>query len=443
LRDGETIVRKSTAALFPREQEQIIFRSNREAGGLFPTKQTAPDPRHRVTALLDAWGKPARHAREATTEDQTMQPHPTTSQMQPMPNVPAAPNHLRRIAMMVSLIAAGAACVLVPMYAAPKQLAAAFAPATTTPAQAVPDRPTAAWVAAAPGRVEPRTGLIRISSLAAGRIQDVSAAAGDRVTKGDVLIRLDDKEVRARLAAAEAEVSARRSERDAQPATAGREDVRKAEDALFGAERAATNARFALDGVLAADRKTAGNPQALLQARNQLSQAEDKLKQERTALATAHAKAKVTSPNRGEAALITARAEMTLAEEAVEKMRIRAPLTGSILHLNAKTGELAMPAAEQVLIVMGDLSLMRVRAEVDEQDVAKIKVGQQAFVRSTAYPGREFTATVREFAPALALPRMGSRGARRATDVEVMEVMVDLEGNAPLLPGMRADVFFK
>jgi HlyD family secretion protein len=86
---------------------------------------------------------------------------------------------------------------------------------------------------------------------------------------------------------------------------------------------------------------------------------------------------------------------------------------------------------------------MRVRAEVDEQDVAKIKVGQQAFVRSTAYPGREFTATVREFAPALALPRMGSRGARRATDVEVMEVMVDLEGNAPLLPGMRADVFFK
>jgi HlyD family secretion protein len=38
---------------------------------------------------------------------------------------------------------------------------------------------------------------------------------------------------------------------------------------------------------------------------------------------------------------------------------------------------------------------------------------------------------------------MGSRGARRATDVEVMEVMVDLEGNAPLLPGMRADVFFK
>ena len=48
-----------------------------------------------------------------------------------------------------------------------------------------------------------------------------------------------------------------------------------------------------------------------------------------------------------------------------------------------------------------------------------------------------------ELAPSLALPRMGSRGARRATDVEVMEVLIDLEGTCRLLPGMRVDVFFR
>jgi HlyD family secretion protein len=37
---------------------------------------------------------------------------------------------------------------------------------------------------------------------------------------------------------------------------------------------------------------------------------------------------------------------------------------------------------------------------------------------------------------------MGSRGARRATDVEVLEVLIDIEGSVPLLPGMRAEVFF-
>jgi hypothetical protein len=38
---------------------------------------------------------------------------------------------------------------------------------------------------------------------------------------------------------------------------------------------------------------------------------------------------------------------------------------------------------------------------------------------------------------------MGSRGARRATDVEVLEVLIELDSAAPLLPGMRAEVFFR
>ncbi len=373
-----------------------------------------------------------------------MQSHQqTTSQPQSMANADRSHGRGRRLVLMLGLFAAGSASVLAAMQAAPKHFAAAIAPASAIPAQPVTERPQTTWIAAAPGRVEPRSGQIRVSSLAPGRIQEVNAATGDRVTKGDVLVRLNDKEARARLAAAEVEVSVRQRERDAQPETAGREDVRKAEDALYTAERASTNARFALDGVIAADRRAAGNPQALIQARNQLAQAEDKLRQERTALAMAHAKSKVPAPNRVEAALIAARAELTLAEEMVEKMRVRAPLTGSVLQIHAKAGELAMPSSEHVLLIMGDLTLMRVRAEVDEQDVAKIKAGQQVFVRSTAYPGREFSGTVKDLAPSLAMPRMGSRGARRATDVEVMEVMVDLEGSSPLLPGMRADVFFR
>jgi len=92
---------------------------------------------------------------------------------------------------------------------------------------------------------------------------------------------------------------------------------------------------------------------------------------------------------------------------------------------------------------MGDMSVVRVRAEVDQQDVGKVKIGQRVFVRNTAYPGRDFEGKVAEMAPSLALPRMGSRGARRATDVEVMEVLVDLDGAVPLLPGMRVDAYFR
>jgi HlyD family secretion protein len=93
--------------------------------------------------------------------------------------------------------------------------------------------------------------------------------------------------------------------------------------------------------------------------------------------------------------------------------------------------------------VIGDMTAVRARAEVDENDVSKIKAGQSVFVRSNAYPGRDFEGKVIQLSQSLALPRMGSRGARRATDVEVMEVVIELDGSGPLLPGMRADIFFR
>ncbi len=356
----------------------------------------------------------------------------------------------KRLATILGLGLLGMAGIAISIYASPGQatqpklsLPTNTAVQTAQPAAPAPTAAQVAWVAAAPGRVEPKSGQIRIGTGIAGRVMDVAVHTNDRVTEGEVLIRLEDKEARARLTGAEAEVAARKRERDAQPATAGRENVRKAEDAVFAAERAVTNARFELDAVLAADRKSPGSPQALLQARKRLAEAKDKLRQEHVAFAAAHARTAVPAPNRLEAALIAARTEVTMAEELLDKTRIRAPITGSVLQVNAKRGELVAPSPDLPLLAMGDMTVIRVRAEVDEQDVAKIKLGQKAFVRSSAYPGKDFEGKVTELAPSLGLPRMGSRGARRATDVEVMEVMIDLDGPVPLLPGMRADAFFR
>ena len=46
-------------------------------------------------------------------------------------------------------------------------------------------------------------------------------------------------------------------------------------------------------------------------------------------------------------------------------------------------------------------------------------------------------------AQALGPSRLGQRGPRRPTDVDVLEVIIDLSGQPPLLPGMRVDVFLK
>lgn len=301
---------------------------------------------------------------------------------------------------------------------------------------------TVDWVAAAPGRVEPKDGEIRLGSTHLGRTEEVLVKVDDKIEAGELLVRLDDAEARAKLASAETEAEALREDREKAFAS-GREDVRKAEDAIYSAERAVTGARIELDYALSSKRKGTGSDQAVVDARRRLAEANDRLERERVAYVKAQSKANLPAPSRAESAVSAARAEVRMAEALLEKTRIRAPSDGTILQVNTKNGEIIAPSAESPLIVMGDMSVVRVKAEVDEGDVSKVKVGQRAFVRALSYPGRDFEGKVTNIAPSLGAAKIGPRGPRRANDVEVMEVTVELIGVVPLLPGMRVDAFFR
>ena len=309
-------------------------------------------------------------------------------------------------------------------------------PAANAPAE-VP------WVASAPGRVEAKSGDIRIGSAILGRIAEVYVSANDRVEAGEVLVRLEDDEARARLSAAEAEAGARERERNAQPANEGREDVRKAEDAVYLAERAVTGARYELDAALFAKRRNGGDDRQVANARQRLTDAQERLQRERIEFANVQSRSDVPAPSRLEAALIQARADVSLAQLLFDRTRIRAPIDGTVLEVLGKLGETVSPSPEQPILIMSDPSVVIVKAEVDERDVPKVRIGQRAFVRSAAFPGREIEGKVTALAPVLAAPRMTSRGPRRPTDVEVLEATIEFENSGPLMPGLRVDTFFR
>ncbi len=114
-----------------------------------------------------------------------------------------------------------------------------------------------------------------------------------------------------------------------------------------------------------------------------------------------------------------------------------------MLNVLAKEGEVAVPNPENTLLVLGDVNALKVRAEVEERDTAKIRVGQLVVVRADAYPDQDFEGRVSQIAKSLSAPRIATRGPRRPSDVEVLEAVADLDGLPPLLTGMRVDVFFK
>jgi HlyD family secretion protein len=299
------------------------------------------------------------------------------------------------------------------------------------------------WQAVAPGRVEAWSGEIKITAPLGGLIGEVLVKTNDKVFAGEPLVRLVDNEALARLTAAEAQVSLRKRVRNDQSPSSRAADRRKAEDAVADAEKAIVDARTALDKA-AADKRAGGKPDADLEAaRATLARARDRLTQRKSELRKLEADTNTPLPSQVEGQLNVARAELLGAEAAIEKMTIRAPIAGSVLQVNAKAGELAAPSATQPLVLLGDVSALRVRAELDERDLGEIKIGQAAVVRAAAFRGREFAGKVSFIAPIVEQSRIGARGQRTMSDVDVVEVLVDLAEPGPLAVGMKVDVFFR
>jgi HlyD family secretion protein len=302
---------------------------------------------------------------------------------------------------------------------------------------------TSAWAASATGRVEPKDGEIRIASQVPGRIMEVLAKTNDQVQSGDMLLRLDDQEIYVRIAAAVAECGVREREREEEKVTGLAQDRRNAEDAVADAERGLYAARESFDAAYRAMKAGSVKPDAVNAERDKIASAKSKLDAARVATAAVNAKPGMPKYLRLESSLSTARAELSASEIALERTRVRAPSDGTVLNMIGKSGETAVPSPDSALVVFGDLSGLRVRAEVEERDAAKVAVGQKVVIKADAFPDKSFEGSVSSISQSLGAPRIATRGPRRPNDVEVVEVMVNLDGNPPLFTGMRVDVFFK
>jgi HlyD family secretion protein len=348
--------------------------------------------------------------------------------------------------LVIAALAAGSVALAVEHWRGGQRLAqeeAMAQPTSTASAGSAARRPaatTGGWSASAPGRIEPREGEVRIGAQTSAKVVQVLVRMNDFVRAGDLLVRLADDELMAKLSGAVAEVNVRRRERDSEPAVKLAADRRLADDNLANAERTAFQRRLELDRLQA----TSGTPAAELDAaRAALVEANDKLDQERANVRRVNALAGMPLVTRLEASLAMARSELATLEASIERTRVRAPADGTVLLVNTRVGETASPSPEDVLLLFGDLTRLRVRAELEERDVGKVRPGQAVVVRSDAYPGQDFAGRIDVMANALGAPRIAAKGPRRPSDQDVLQVMVELEGRPPLIPGMRVDVFFR
>ena len=221
-----------------------------------------------------------------------------------------------------------------------------------------PVRGTAVEIVYATGAVEPIR-WARVATVIRNRIIEICDCEGKVVAKGDVLARLDDKDVRAQLHELRA-----------------REDFAKRE--------------------LARQTDLIGRGSTTTQAYERAS--------------------------------MDLRAIQGLISVQIEKLAdytITAPIDGVVLRRDGEVGEVA--DAGQILFRIGVLKPLQVVAEVNEEDIPRVVVGQTVLLRTDAFLGRRLVGTVRE------VTLIGDPVAK------TYRIKAALPEDTPLLPGMSVE----
>ncbi|MBI2826754.1 MAG: biotin/lipoyl-binding protein [Planctomycetia bacterium] len=307
-----------------------------------------------------------------------------------------------------------------------------------------PARAPYAQVVAGSGLVEPHTESISVGSPLPGVVEEVAVREGQRVTAGDLLFRLDDRELKAQLAVREADLAAARSNlarvegrprpEEIPPSEA---KVRKAQAALTAEldlyarrEKLVTTRAVSEEELISARQAVAGAREALEQAK-----AEHEL-----LLAGAWEHDKTVA--RAE----VARAEMLVAQTKTDLARIevRAPIDGEILKKKLRRGEYVGTPPGQSLVVIGDLNQMNVRVTIDEQDLPRFQPGRngKGFARGDAEAPLELTFLRVE--PFVQPKQSLTRDATEMVDTRVLEVLYSLPpGRRSVFAGQQLDVFIE
>ncbi len=278
---------------------------------------------------------------------------------------------------------------------------------------------------------------VDVSPRLAGRIVERPVREGDRVRRGQLLVRLDAEELEADVRRAEA--AARAAEARLRDLRAGarqqeideaRANLRNATATRVWTERDFKRAQelYAKDLVAMADVDRAR--QAYEVAVENQAAAGDRLELWR-------AGPRADAVAAAEADLAQARAALAMAAKRLTEMRLVSPIDGFVLHKHMEVGETVNPGV--AILTLMDPVDMWLRAYVPETDVGRVRIGQVAAVSVDAFPGRTFAGTVTEIASqAEFTPKNVQTRKERVNLVFRIKIAVQ-NADGTLKPGLPAD----
>lgn len=139
--------------------------------------------------------------------------------------------------------------------------------------------------------------------------------------------------------------------------------------------------------------------------------------------------------------LAQARAALDQSEELLGKTRIRSPIDGVVIQIDVKVGETVIAGTTNIpgstMMVIADPSETLTEVQVDEADIAQVRVGQSADIFTAAYPDMPLTGHVQSIAS------VARQTAGQASLSFLVKIILDEQDRMVIRPGMsvRADIY--
>jgi len=238
------------------------------------------------------------------------------------------------------------------------------------------------------GKIEPLHNFEAHAPIAT-TVKRILVKEGDYVRKGQLLLQLDDADIRAQASRAQAQIKAAQADEAALTTGGTQEELLTLNAQLVKACGARDTAQHTLDALSRLVQEGAASAGEVRQAQDALQRAQADL-----TLLEQKKRERYSHPEAAkiEAQASEAQAAYDAAQDALSKSSVRAPLEGIVYSLPVKEG--AFVQAGDLLLQEANLSHVLVRAFIDEPDVARLQTGQKVEISWDAVPGRTWAGTV-------------------------------------------------
>lgn len=278
---------------------------------------------------------------------------------------------------------------------------------------------------------------IDLAARVIGRVAWAGIEMGDKIEKGQVLVKLEDDEYRARVGQQQGQVDNARAMLAELEAGSRPQEIAAAQAKLDQAQADLTNAQVtlkrlkALESTRAVSQQQIDDADALVRSQTALVEAQ---RQQYELVKAGPRKEQIDAQR---ATLRQLESTLTMTKIDLDETVIRSPIKGTVLQRNVEVGEFVTTGfvgdrgAKGYVVSIANLNDLRVELDVSQNDFAKVLTKQPCWIVTDAYPDKKYAGVVDLISPE----------ANRQKATVLVRVKV-LDPDDFLKPDMNATVSF-